>query len=237
MQEIAFAGTDVGIVQWLMYLHRFCLDVLSVLVVESLLGDFTNIDFGIEVGGECLVMISGIAVHDIQIVDLIEVMLCGIGSKHTGHTRVESATQDGAKTGLLETFAIGPLPAVFKVSLILRLIIGGIQIVATGLQTGFHNGKILIWQSQVHHDIGLVCAKQFYKLFHTIRIHLCRLHVCSVLLVQHISQCIALLFCAACNHDFGKHISILAHFMRRNSSHTSGSNDQNFSHSLKTIKS
>jgi inorganic pyrophosphatase len=145
MQEIALAGTDIGIVQGLVNLHRFGLDVLSVLVVKSLLGNFTNVDFGIEVGGECLVMVSGIAVHNVQIVDFIEVVLCDISGKHTGHTGVETASQNGAKASLLEAFTVGPLPAVFEMSLILRLIVGGIQIDATGLQTSFHNGEILIW--------------------------------------------------------------------------------------------
>ena len=230
MQEIALAGTDIGIVQGLVNLHRFGLDVLTVLIVKSLLGDFTNVDFGIEVGGECLVMVSGIAVHDVQIVDFIEVVLCGISGKHAGHTGVETASQNGAKASLLEAFTVGPLPAVFEMSLILGLIVGGIQIVATGLQTGFHDGEVLIRQGQVHHNVGLVGAKQLHKLFHAVRIHLCRLHVCSVLLVQHISQCVALLFGAAGNHDFGKHFRILAHLMCRNRSHASGSDNQYFSH-------
>ena len=101
-------------------------------------------------------MVSGIAVNDIKIVDFVEIVLCSISGIHACHARVESATQNGAKASLLEALAISPLPAVFEVSLILGLVVGGIKIVATCLQTSLHDSEVLIRQGQVHHDIGFV---------------------------------------------------------------------------------
>ena len=47
----------------------------------ALLGNLADIDFWVEVGSESLVMVSGVAIHDIEHLNLIEVMLgsvCGV---------------------------------------------------------------------------------------------------------------------------------------------------------------
>ena len=62
-----------------MDLQRFCLDPLTVLIVETLLGNLTDIDLWVEVRGESVVMVTRISVHDIEVVDLVEVVLGGIG--------------------------------------------------------------------------------------------------------------------------------------------------------------
>ena len=78
-------------------------------------------------------MISGIAVYDVQILYFVKMMfggVCSIDAAHSGRNR----NRDGGQSGIFKRF-IGPLPTVFKVGNIFRLIIGGIQIVDSTLQT------------------------------------------------------------------------------------------------------
>ena len=79
VQQIALSRTDVGVGQGLVDLQRFCLDPLAIFIVESLLGNLADIDLGVEVCGEGVVMIASIAVHDVQIVDFVEVVFGCIG--------------------------------------------------------------------------------------------------------------------------------------------------------------
>ena len=117
VQQVTFLGSDARIRERLVYLHRFCLYVLPIFPIESLLSDFANVDFGIEVCCECLVMVAGIAVHDIQVLNFVEVMFGCICSEYACHSGVKSAAQYGCQSSLLEAFAISPLPTIFKVCL------------------------------------------------------------------------------------------------------------------------
>ena len=116
---------------------------LAVFIITSVLGNFADIDFRIEVGGECFMMISGIAVYDVQILYFVKMMFGGVCSIDAANSRVENATEDGGQSGILEEFLIGPLPTLFKVGNIFWLIIGGIQIVDSTLQTSLHDGEVL----------------------------------------------------------------------------------------------
>ena len=52
--------------------ERVGLDPFTVLVVAAAGGDFADVDFGVEVGGEGLAVIPGVAVDDVQHVDARE---------------------------------------------------------------------------------------------------------------------------------------------------------------------
>ena len=110
VQEVAVARTDVRIVKVLVYLQRFCLYPLAVLPVESLLGYLADVYLGIKVRCESLMVVAGITVHDVEILYLLEVVLCSIGCEDARHTRVEAAAEDGCQTSLLESLAVCPLP-------------------------------------------------------------------------------------------------------------------------------
>ena len=110
VQEVRLARTDVRIIQRHVNLHRLCLDVFTVLIVETFLGNLTDIDFRIEVCSESLVMVSSVTIHDVEVLYLVKVMLCSVSSEDTCHARVEAATEDSAETSLLEALAISPLP-------------------------------------------------------------------------------------------------------------------------------
>ena len=93
-----------------MYLHRLCLDILSVLVVETFLGNLAYVYLWVEVGGKCFVMVSCIAVHDVEVLYLVEVVLCCVCGEYACDARVETASENGAETSLLKAFAVSLLP-------------------------------------------------------------------------------------------------------------------------------
>ena len=93
-----------------MYLHRFRLYVLAILPIKTLLCDFANVNLGVEIRGKGFMMITSIAIDNVEILYFIKVMLGSVCRKDAGNAWVEAATKDGAKSGLLEALAIRPLP-------------------------------------------------------------------------------------------------------------------------------
>ena len=144
VEQVRLARTDIGVGERLVYLQRLSLYPLSILIIESLLRDLADVDFRIEVGGEGLVMVAGIAVDDVQVVYLVEMVLGGIGRVDARNARVEATAEDSRQAGLLEAVLVGPLPGVFEVCLVFRLIVGGVQIAASAGQACVHDGQVLI---------------------------------------------------------------------------------------------
>ena len=137
-----------------MEFQRFSCNPFSVFVITSVLSDFSDVDFRIEISSKCFVVITCIAVYDIQIMDFVKMMFCCVCCVYTTYSRVESASQDSSQTSFFETFFVCPLPAVFKVSFIFRFVVCCIQIVDSGFQTSFHDGQILIRKCYVNNDFG-----------------------------------------------------------------------------------
>ena len=128
-------------------------------------------------------VVAGVAIDDVEILNLIEMMFGSVGGEDGGHTGVETATEYGAEPGLLETLAVCPLPGIFKVRLVFRLIVGGVEIVAPRLQTGLHDGEVLIREGEIHDEVGLEGVEELYELRHFVGIHLRSLDVCAETLV------------------------------------------------------
>ena len=175
-------------------------------------------------------MVTGITIHDVEILNLIEIMLSSIGCVDAGNTWVETTTEDSRQTCFLEAFAISPLPRVFEMSLILRFIVGSVQIVATCLQTSLHNSEVLIRQGKVHHNVGFIGREQLHQFLHAVGIHLCCLHVRAVLLVEHLSQSITLRLCTTGNHHFVENFRLLSHLVRCHRCYATSADNQYFSH-------
>ncbi len=79
-------------------------------------------------------MITGIAVHDIEIVDLVEVVLGGVGREDGRNARIEAAAEDRREARGLETVLIGPLPRIFEVGFVAGLVVGRIEVVAAAFR-------------------------------------------------------------------------------------------------------
>ena len=90
--------------------QRVGLNPFAILIPQTFLGDLTDVDFRVEVGSESLVVIAGIAVYDVENLDLVEVMLGSVCSKDARNTRVEAAAKDSAKTSFLKLVLVSPLP-------------------------------------------------------------------------------------------------------------------------------
>ena len=231
MEQITLFGTDAGIGQRLMNLHRLRLDVLAILPVETLLRNLSDVDFGVEVRGKSLVMVACVAVHDVEILNLIKVMFGCVSCEDARHAWVETATQNGAEPSLLKAFAICPLPRVLEVCFVFGLVVSRIEIVATRRQTSLHDGEVLIRQREVHHDVGFIVAQQLDELLHTVGIDLRSLDLRAIFLVKNFSQGDTFLLRTAGNHHFLECVRILAHLMSGNGSYAASSDNQYSSHS------
>ena len=229
VHQVALAGTDVGIGDGLVNLQRLGLKPFPILIVESLLRNLADIDFGVEVGGKGLVVIAGVAVHDVQLVHLVEVMLGCIGGIDSAYTRIEAAAQNGRQSSLFKALLVGPLPAVLKVRLILGLVVGRIKVVHTSLETGLHDGEILIRQGHIDDDVWTEAVEEGHQLIHAVGIYLCRLNS-GVAYGFHDGITFGL--GAASNHDFVEHILILSHFVCYDSTYTASTDNKNFTHFL-----
>ena len=212
VQQVAVAWTDVGVGEVLVNLQRFRFYPFPIFPIESFLGNLTDVNLRVEVGGECLVVVACVAVDDIEILNLLEVVLGSIGRIDAGYSWVEAASEDGSQSGLLELLTISPLPRVFKVSLVLGFVVGSVQIRASTCQTGLHDGQVLVGQCEVDDQFGLIVAKQSLQLLHIVSIHLCRLDVQLVAsLLDVLYYLVAFRFTTRCNHELSKHVSILCY--------------------------
>ena len=227
VHQVALARTNHGISEWLVNLQRTGLDPLAVLPVATLLGDFTDVDLGVEVGGKGLAVVAGIAVHDVERVYLTEVVLGGIGGIDAAHARVKTAAQDGSQSSLFKALAVSPLPAVLKVSLVAGLIVCRVEVVDTTLEAGLHDGQVLIGQRQVDDHVGLVALKQSHELVHVVGIHLVGGDVAGA---DGLSHGITLGTVARGNHDLVKHVRVLCALVGAHGADTTASNDNDFAH-------
>ncbi len=225
VQQIAVAWADVGIGQVLVNLQRLCLHPLAVLPVESLLGNLADVDLWVEVGGEGLMVVTGIAVDDVQILHLLEVVLGSVCRVDAGDAWVEATSEDGGQTCLLELLAIGPLPRILEVSLVLGLVVGSVQVGAATGQTSLHDGQVLIGQCQIDDQLWLVAVEERLQLLHVVSVYLCCLYGQFVaLLVDGLYDGVALLLAAACYHELCKHVSVLCYLERCYRCDASGAN-------------
>jgi len=120
---------------------------------------------------------TGITVEDIEERDLIKEMFLPIGGKGVGDAGIESAAEDGHDPLLLIPLMIGPLPAVFKMGIVLAFIVGRIQVVDAGGKAGLHHVEILVGESQVDNDMGLEGIDEGCESRDIIGIHLSDLDV------------------------------------------------------------
>ena len=64
--------------------ERVGLDPLAVLPVFAARGDLADVDLGVEVGGERLAVAAGVAVDDVDGLDLVEQVLLRVGAVDVG---------------------------------------------------------------------------------------------------------------------------------------------------------
>ncbi len=162
IKQIRIPFANMGISQHFMNLQRTGLHPAPVFPVTAMLRNLANIDFRIEISSKCHPMVSGITIHNIQIMNLIKIMFGCISCKNSRYTRVKPASQNSSQPFFLKTVMVSPLPAIFKMCLILRFIIGRIQIIHPTLQTGLHNSQVLVRQCHINHNLRPERTHQLY---------------------------------------------------------------------------
>ena len=229
VEEVGLTHPDVGVGQRLVDLLWFGLAPLPILVVLPLLRDLADVDLGVEVRSEGLVMISAIAVDDIEVMNLVEVVLRRIGSKDARHPGIKATAQDSRQTGFLEALLVGPLPAVFELRLIKGFIVGRVEVVDTCLEASIHNMEVLIRQSYVDDQLRLEGLHQSDQLRDVVGVDGCRLD----LDISNLGgDLVALALGATSEHDLGEDITVLRHLLGYYRADTAGTDNEHSSHRL-----
>ena len=190
-------------------------------------------------------MVAAVAVQNIDGVNLVEIVFFGVGRKDGGDARVEAGAQKGGQAGLFEAFVVGPLPGVVKVGgealffaallvdgapggivRILRLIVGGIDVVDAAGQAGVHDGQILIGQGHVQDGIGLIAADQGDHVLRLVGVDLGGGDHGGGAAVELSLEGIAFGFGAAGDAELGENSAVLTAFLNGDLGDTAAADDQ-----------
>ncbi len=227
---VGFFWPYFGVGEGLVDFVGFCFHPLSVFPVFSFLGYLADVDLGIEVGGKCFAVVTRIAVYNVEIVYLIEMMFGGIRSKDACHTRVEATSQYGGETSLFEFLPVSPLPLVFKFGFILWFVVSRIEVVDSRFEAGIHDGKILVGQCHVNHQFRFELVEKGYQFRYIVGVHPRCFDLHSSPAFHIFGNGVTFAFGATGQHDIAEYFVILCHFVGNNCSHATGTNDQYFSH-------
>ena len=127
-------------------------------------------------------MVAGIAVNDVDEVNLVEQVFLRIGAPDVRDAGVEPAAEDGRQASGLEALLIGPLPGILELCHLARLVVGGVEIVHAGLEAGVHDRQVLVGQGHVDHEVRLHFPDQRDGGGHVIGVHLGDLDGCNAIL-------------------------------------------------------
>ncbi|MNQ89975.1 hypothetical protein D3C85_1053000 [compost metagenome] len=152
VHEVHVLLTHALEIEGLLVAQGRALDPLAVFPVTRVGGHFAQVDFRVEVGGEGQTRVAAVAVQDVERVDPVQQVLLGVGGEDRGHAGVEARAEQRHQAGFLEALLIGPLPLVFELGFVARLIVGRVEVVDAGGQAGVHDGQVLIGQGQVDHE-------------------------------------------------------------------------------------
>jgi hypothetical protein len=153
-------------------------------------------------------------------------LFLGPGGEDICDTRIKSASKQCGYAAILKSLMVGPLPFVTEIRILWRLIVGSVEIVDSGFETGVHDMEILIWESHIDDNIRLELPDEFYQLEDIVGIYLGSLDFPFDLR----SDFPALLNCPAGQAYFAENIRNLCTFMGDNLSDPAGPDYKNFGH-------
>ena len=99
-------------------------------------------------------------------------MLLQPAGEDAGDAGIKAGAEQRHDAGILEPVVIVPLPLIFELRLVARLVIGGVEIIGAGRQAGIHDRQILIGQRQIDHQIGFLLLDQRGQRRHIIGVDL-----------------------------------------------------------------
>ena len=117
--------------------------------------DLANINLRIKISRKMLAVVATIAIENIQRMHLFNIVLGDVGRENIGDTWVEPTAQQRHDAAINKAVVIGPLPVIFELGLIARLVIRRVQIIDASFKAGIHYGKVLVRQCQIDDQIGL----------------------------------------------------------------------------------
>ena len=94
VHQVHFLVADGGEVEGLVHREGIGLLPLAVFPIFAALGDLADVDLGIEVGGERMAVVAGVGVHDVKVVDLVQLVLKGVGREDRRYAGVEAAAKE-----------------------------------------------------------------------------------------------------------------------------------------------
>ena len=234
MQEVHVLLADLGEVVDALDLHRLRLNPLAVFPIASLRRNLADVDLGIEVRRKRIAVIARVAVKNVDVVDLIEVMLQGVSGKDARDARIEARAEQRRDAGFLEAVIVLPLPFVFKLRRVLRLVVRRIDVMRLRRKARVHDCQILVRQCEIQDDIGLLPLNQGDELVRLVRIHLRRRDF-RLAARELFLQCVALCLRAARNADFLKGVAVLAALVHGDACDAARADDQSLSHDFPPV--
>ena len=229
--------------------HGLDLDPVAVLPVAAGRGNLAQVDLRVEVGGKGIAVVAAVAVQDVDGVDGVELVLLGVGAVGLGDAGVKAAAEQGGKARLLKALLVGPLPAVVEVrgeagllaarlvdrapggvAYVLRLVVGGVQIVDAACKAGLHDGQVLVGQGDVHHQVRAVAADEVDDLLHVVGVDLGGGDAGRGLARKLRGEAVALGLCAAGDAQVGEHLADLAALLDGDGGDAAAADDENLAH-------
>ncbi len=83
---------------------------------------------GLKFRGEGMPVHPGVAVHDVDLMDLVKMVLERVGAENIRHARIEAASEKGHEICPLEPLVVGPLPLVREGRFIGRLVVCRVEV-------------------------------------------------------------------------------------------------------------
>ena len=150
------------------------------------LDEFTEIDFGVEIGGEIFAMTTGINIQNIDSVDLVEITLYRQRAIGIDHTRIKACAKNSGQpffsTALLALPFIIGIPGRIFTYLVWLFVNGRINISDTCFQTGFQDRHIQKCLAQINDDLRIGFFDQFHSRRNIEGIDLARIQLISRIL-------------------------------------------------------
>ena len=115
-------------------------------------------------------------------------------------------------------------------SLILGLIVGGVEVVYTTLQTGLHDGEVLVRESDIDDELRAVAAEELAEFRHAVGVDAVGRNSCAGLGGHLFGNDVALGLGARRENDLTEHIGMLGALVGDDCPHASGADDHDFSH-------
>ena len=213
IHHVHVLGADRLEVEFDLLAHCRGLDELAVFPVARRRGDFADVDFRIEIGGEGLPVIAAVAIEDVELADRLELVLLQPHGEHAGNARIETRTQQRHQPGILEAVVIGPLPLVFELGLVLRLVIGGVEVIDACFEACIHDRQVLIRQREIDHQARADLPDQIDHRRDFLGVDLVRRHILPGALLHARGDGIALALGAAGEMDIAEDIRVHRHLV------------------------